>query len=1161
MKGFLRNLKYVKCYDVFSVFIFLLLVVPALLYKIYLKIIRRRVWLITEEGHYARDNGYYFYKYAVQQNDKIRKYYVIDKKSHDYEKVKDLGNVIQFRSPKHWIYYLSSEYNISSQKNGNPAQALFYVLHVKLNLFNNRVFLQHGITHNKSDWILYNNTKFKYFICGADREYQYIKNNYGYPKGSVVNLGFPRFDSLIDESCGKKQILIMPTWRNWLGRETNGLTNRECFEQSKYFKNWNGLLNDPSFIDFVEKNGINVKFYPHAHMQKFLGSFSSKSKNIEILSTSSDIQSAMRDSSILITDYSSVAMDFAYMRKPIIYFQFDVDEYRKKQLQRGYFDYASDGFGPIVKTKGDLVELLSQSYRKHSFVNDAKYSKRADSFFGKSDADNSKRTYMHLKNRQRTNVVSAAKSLLLFLSFLSCGMNILTIEIKGFSVPPIMIMGAAIAVFRLLTRDFKRPRLSFIEISLLSLLVFSGVNLAFSYDIWRGVKVFGKISLLAFSVWEMRCLAYSMGRQKIEKAFALASVVFLLSTAAYYICGLASLGLSFNTPNTRVAGVMIDRKTPRLISLASSDPNITAIFLSIPLIFYMRKRMNVKYFIIVAGFTLLSALTMSRGATVAIVCLLAAFVLFGQKRLMDRFVLAASILVVFIMSSVAIDCFINASDKYAVDARSQYLVAAKNNDSDIPTGARNTPPANSTSADKSIAGRLLKSLADNGSGRLTLWKRTIAFYKERPINGIGIGNLYTQMGARHKYNKYAHNTYLEMMAENGSIGIVLFSIFIVALIVSAFRLRKSNDSLLLALSFMLPAIVFLSVFHHEVFYVVLLYMAVAYDDYRERNRDIKVSVLMPTLNTSKAHLVVAIRSILEQTHTNFELIIVADGGNDAGIVADEFEDERITIIRHNHSKGIANSLNEAMAVSTGKYLVRMDADDIAKQNRIEKQVAYMENHPAITIAASFVRKFDGADILACETCTKPSDVYSKSFFISPLIHPSVIMRASTVRNGSLDYCSRYERAEDYELWCRAMERGYKIAIMRYYGLRYRVHSGQISAAKRDEQSKVLTSIYSKHLTDLHLPQSNRKYLFILSGREKLESKDTLKRFVNEAIRQNNRYKKYSKRSFRRVMRASYAASCFKNKLPAAPNPAFINMCFKKLCYKLPGLLIAKDDTK
>lgn len=371
------SIKYVKLKDIFAPFVFLLAIIPALIYKAYLAIIKKTLWLICEDGNTARDNGYYFYKYMREKHPEVNCKYVIRKQSSDYKKIEKLGlKPIQTSSFKHYVSYLAAKWNISNHKHGNPNQPFFYVIHVILNLVNNRVFLQHGITKDDSPWIYYKNTKFKYFICGAKREYNYIKEKFGYPKESVVLTGFPRFDTLIDKAKDKKQILIMPTWRNWLGRETNSLGKKEKFEETEYFKNWNGLLTDKQFTDYIEKEAIKVLFYPHQHMQKYLSSFEIKSKNIKIASMEQDIQLALRESYLLITDYSSVYMDFAYMRKPVIYFQFDYDKYRSEHLKPGYFDYKKDGFGPIATNTRQIIKKLLNLKQINT-----KYSKRCMDFF------------------------------------------------------------------------------------------------------------------------------------------------------------------------------------------------------------------------------------------------------------------------------------------------------------------------------------------------------------------------------------------------------------------------------------------------------------------------------------------------------------------------------------------------------------------------------------------------------------------------------------------------------------------------------------------------------------------------------------------------------------------------------------------------------------
>lgn len=393
LKKFKDSLKYIKLKDILAVFIFILMIIPSLCFRLINKIKKRRLLLVTEDGHTARDNGYHFYKYIKTNHPEDYCFYVIDKKSEGYDKVKEYGNIIQYGSLKHWLYYLSANYNISNHKNGNPNAPLFYVIHVILGLYNNRVFLQHGITINDGIWLYYKNTKFKYFICGAKKEYEFISEKFGYPEGNVIYTGFPRFDNLYNNNVNKKQILIMPTWRNWLSRETNALGEKYEFRETDYYKNWNSFLNNSRFIKFIEKNNLQVLFYPHINMQKFLKDFNVKSKNIKITSTKTDIQKVLKESAIMITDYSSVFMDFAYMCKPILFYQFDYNDFRQKQYGEGYYNY-KDGLGISVEKCDDLVDELIKLYEKG--LNN-KYLKKMNDFFELKDQKNCERIYQYLK--------------------------------------------------------------------------------------------------------------------------------------------------------------------------------------------------------------------------------------------------------------------------------------------------------------------------------------------------------------------------------------------------------------------------------------------------------------------------------------------------------------------------------------------------------------------------------------------------------------------------------------------------------------------------------------------------------------------------------------------------------------------------------------------
>ena len=137
-------------------------------------------------------------------------------------------------------------------------------------------------------------------------------------------------------------------------------------------------------------------FYLHKNVEKFASLFTTKCSNIIIVKSNMDIiLKLISESSVLITDYSSVSIDGAFMQKPIIYYQFDVDKFRKHHLEKGYFSYENDGFGPVVLDEENLVENIIK-YKKNNYKVEDKYVKRSNSFFELRDNDNCKRIYEKL---------------------------------------------------------------------------------------------------------------------------------------------------------------------------------------------------------------------------------------------------------------------------------------------------------------------------------------------------------------------------------------------------------------------------------------------------------------------------------------------------------------------------------------------------------------------------------------------------------------------------------------------------------------------------------------------------------------------------------------------------------------------------------------------
>ena len=375
----IKNLITLK--EVFDIFLFPFFLVTVFLFRRYIK--RKKVWIIEENPNEACDNGYIFFKYLRENRKDINAYYVINKKSKDYEKVNILGNTINNYSLKHWIYYLNADKIIITQKYANPSPAIFYILHKKNILKIPRIFLQHGIMLSDISAFYYDRTKFRLFVCGAKKEFEYIKKKFGYPNENVVYTGLARFDNLnIQKGQKNVEFLICPTWRSWI-------RNKSDFKN--FFENYLKILNNTKFIELIEKNNIIVNVVIHKKLKKFKTKVDIKCKNI-ILNNNEDIniQDLINNADLMITDYSSISCDMAYRLKPIIYYQFDKNDFRKKHLVEGFFSYDLDGFGDVENSADRIIEKLKY-YIDNSFEVEEKYYRKMINFFEIKDKNNCKR--------------------------------------------------------------------------------------------------------------------------------------------------------------------------------------------------------------------------------------------------------------------------------------------------------------------------------------------------------------------------------------------------------------------------------------------------------------------------------------------------------------------------------------------------------------------------------------------------------------------------------------------------------------------------------------------------------------------------------------------------------------------------------------------------
>lgn len=356
---------------------------------------RRRPWLIGERQDTARDNGYHLFAYIRAHHPECDIHYVIRKGAKDMARVSDLGNIVYHNSLRHYLFYFIADKLIGTHERRPQPDLVDVWPFCRLRDAPRRVYIKHGIIKDivpshHSRWF----ANLDLFVCGAKPEYDFVSQAYGHPPGVVRYLGLARFDALHDCTGDPKQLLLMPTWRRWFGRKTSrGPNARRRFVQSDYFHAYNDFMNDPRLDRLLRAHGIRLLFYPHHQMHEFLDDFSVPSERVVIAREDDyDIQQLLKESAMLITDYSSVAFDFAYMRKPVVYYQFDERSYYLGHYGPAYFDYVRDGFGPVVRTLDELIEQVRSAIASDVAIA-ACYLERADRFFPLRDKENCKRNY------------------------------------------------------------------------------------------------------------------------------------------------------------------------------------------------------------------------------------------------------------------------------------------------------------------------------------------------------------------------------------------------------------------------------------------------------------------------------------------------------------------------------------------------------------------------------------------------------------------------------------------------------------------------------------------------------------------------------------------------------------------------------------------------
>lgn len=236
-----------------------------------------------------------------------------------------------------------------------------------------------------------------------------------------------------------------------------------------------------------------------------------------------------------------------------------------------------------------------------------------------------------------------------------------------------------------------------------------------------------------------------------------------------------------------------------------------------------------------------------------------------------------------------------------------------------------------------------------------------------------------------------------------------------------------------------------------------------------------VSFVMPVYNTA-SYLEEAVDSILCQSYENFELIAVNDGSTDgSGEILDRYEkaDNRVRVLRQ-ENKGMVAALNAGLAVARGKYIARVDSDDVSLPERLAKQVAFMESHPEIGVCGTRCGFFgDKGEFVGTVPPTDPELIKCRLLFLPTMSHTAVMMRNDLVQDHHLYYNPEVGQAEDYDLWTR-FSRHTLLSNIPDVLMNIRMHSASTTRSFVGRQDKCLSLVHKQVLQSLGIEPSEEE---------------------------------------------------------------------------------------
>jgi glycosyltransferase involved in cell wall biosynthesis len=322
----------------------------------------RHAWVVMDRLHDADDNGERLFEYLRRERRDINAWFVIERDTPDWRRMQAAGTdrLIAHGSNEWRSLLLNADWVLSSHSD-RPIVEPTDVTRVRGYKEWKFGFLQHGVIKDDlSPWL--NAYQHDLFVVSTEPEYHSIADDgtsYVVTKKEVRLTGLPRFDRLLREAAAvapdeRNLVIVGPTWRSWLALPLESGTQRRDlrsgFWDSEYIRCWTDLLASPEIGAAVAARGWRLAFMPHPNLQHALEDLSLPAHVEALRFAGTDVQALYARMALLVTDYSSVAFNAAYIDRPTVYYQFDRDRVLSGGHvgRPGYFDYERDGFGPVV---------------------------------------------------------------------------------------------------------------------------------------------------------------------------------------------------------------------------------------------------------------------------------------------------------------------------------------------------------------------------------------------------------------------------------------------------------------------------------------------------------------------------------------------------------------------------------------------------------------------------------------------------------------------------------------------------------------------------------------------------------------------------------------------------------------------------------------------